>query len=246
MRFLAVVLLAGSAFTAQAQQIAPQVQVGPMNRTVAVTATAQAERRADTAAVHIGYQLYAATSREVAEQASTVSKAIADAEAKTGVPADALESESQSTGPVQDYSNNGRDPAEQARRKFQAQQSWTVRVPAALSSKVLAAAVAAGANQSGAIDWSIADEDALTAEAAGKALKHAQAVAGQMAAGLGAKLGPLVYASNEAQQADPQPLNLRMAPAASSVKSEAQAVQLSLGPQIVRRSATVYAVFALQ
>ncbi len=248
MRFLALSLVASFAFAAQAQQIAPQVQVGPMNRTVAVSATAQAERRADTATVHIGYQLYAATPQAVAEQAGSASRAIAYGVAKTGVPADALESESQSTGPVQEYQTNGRDPAEQARRKFQAQQSWTVRVPAALSAKVLAAAVAAGANQSGAIDWSLADEDALTAEAAGKALKQAQAVAGQMAAGLGAKLGSLVYASNEAQQAG-VPVNARSMQGVQEYNGPPrtpEAVKLSLNAPMVRRSATVYAVFALQ
>ncbi len=247
MRFLALFLVASFAFAAEAQQLAPQSQVGPTNRTLAVTASGEAERRADTAVVHIGYQLYGATSQAAAEQAGAASKAIADAVDKAGVPAEALESEGQSTGPVQGFENNGRDPAEQARRKFQAQQGWTVRVPAAASARVLAAAVAAGANRSGAIDWSVADEDVLTAEAAGKALKQAQAVAGQMAAGLGGKLGPLVYASNEAQQAGPVPLRARaMSTDGPPSAVAAEAVRLTLGPQMVRRTATVYAVFALQ
>ncbi len=242
MRFSTVVCLAVAACTAQAQQ----VQVSPANRTIAVTATEQAERRADTALVHVGYQLYAASSREVTEQAASISKAIADALAKTGVAEDAIESEGQSTGPVQDYQNNSPTPAERANQKFQAQQSWTIRTPATGASKVLAAAVAAGANQSGAIDWSVADETSLSAEAAGKALKHAQAIAEQMAVGLNSKLGPLVYASNQAQQLD-VPLNGRayqsLAKAAPMAASD---VKLSLSAPIVRRSATVSAVFALQ
>ncbi len=225
---------------------AQQVQVSPANRTIAVTATEQAERRADVAVVHVGYQLYAATSEQVTEDAGKRSKAVTDALKQAGLPADAVESDAQGTGPNPEFQNNGLPPEEQVRRRFQAQQSWTVRVPAEASSKALAAAVAAGANQSGAINWSVADETTLSAEAAGKALKHAQAIAEQMAAGLNAKLGPLVYASNEAQQAG-LPLSGRtFGPAIVVAKPAAQTVTLVINSQLVRRSATVYAVFSLQ
>ena len=224
---------------------AQQVQVSPANRTIAVTTTEDAERRADTATIHIGYQLYAPTSQQVSEQASQTSKAITDALA--GLPKDALESENQSTGPVQDFQNNGLTPEEHAQRKFQTQQSWTVRVPADAASKTLAAAVSAGANQSGGIDWSVSDESSLSAEAAGKALKHAQAIAQQMAAGLGARLGPLVYASNEAQQLRVLPLMARAGALGGVGQGGGTARQtLSLSAPMVRRSATVSAVFSLQ
>ena len=143
--------------------------------------------------------------------------------------------------------NSQLSPEERASRKFQAQQSWTVRVGADGAAKVLAAAVGAGANQSGAIDWSIADEDSLNAEAAGKALKHAQAIAAQMAAGLGAKLGPLVYASNEAQSLD-RPVSGRMARGAAILGGlgAGPAPMLSLSAPMVRRSAMVSAVFSIQ
>ena len=112
---------------------------------------------------------------------------------------------------------------------------------------MLAAAVGAGANQSGAIDSSDADEASLSAEAAGKALKHAQAIAEQMASGLGAKLGPLVYASNEAQALRVLPLNGRVAKGAilGGIGS-GTAPTLSLSAPMVRRSATVSAVFSIQ
>lgn len=226
---------------------AQQIQVSGANRTVAVTTSEDAERRADTATIHIGYQLYAATSPQVTQAAGTTSRAIADALAKAGVPQDAVESEGQSTGPVQEYQGNNLSPEERANRKFQAQQSWTVRVGAGAASRVLAAAVGAGANQSGAIDWSVADEASLSAEAAGKALKHAQAIAEQMASGLGAKLGPLVYASNEAQSLRVRPIEARGSGILGGLASgPAAQSKLSLNAPMVRRSATVSAVFALQ
>ncbi len=240
-------LLAFTGVLACSTAPAQQVQVSPANRTLAVTTTEDAERRADTATIHIGYQLYAVTSQQVSEQASRTSKAITDALAATGLPKDALESENQSTGPVQDYSGNGLTPEEHAQRKFQTQQSWIARVPADAASKTLAAAVSAGANQSGAIEWSVADDASLSAEAAGKALKHAQAIAQQMAAGLGAKLGPLVYASNEAQALRVLPLMARAGALAGVGQGGGTARQaLSLSAPLVRRSATVSAVFSLQ
>ncbi len=238
-------MLLGAALSAPAQQ----VQVSPANRTIAVTTTEEATRRADTATIHIGYQLYAPTSGQVSEQAAKTSKAVAAALAATGLPKDSLESENQSTGPVQDYPNNGLTPEEHAQRRFQAQQSWTVRAPADAASRILAVAVSSGANQSGSIDWSVSDEASLSAEAAGKALKHAQAIAQQMAAGLGAKLGPLVYASNEAEQLRVLPMMARNAQAGILGGMESAAVQqqtLSLSAPLVRRSATVSAVFSLQ
>ena len=242
---LPLLMLLGAALSAPAQQ----VQVSPANRTIAVTTTEDAERRADTAAIHIGYQLYAPTSQQVSEDAAKTSKAITAALAATGLPKDAIESENQSTGPVQDYPNNGLTPQEQAQRKFQTQQSWTVRTPADSASRILAAAISAGANQSGAIDWSVADEASLSAEAAGKALQHAQAIARQMAAGLDAKLGPLVYASNQAQQLRVMPLMARNAQAGilgGMGSGPAPDTTLSLSAPLVRRSATVSAVFSLQ
>ncbi len=165
--------------------------------------------------------------------------------AAAGAP-DAIESESQSTGPVQEF-NNPLSPAERANRQFGAQQGWAVRVEGAGAARVLAFAIGAGANQSGAIGWSVADEASLKAEAAAKALKHAQATAGQMAGALGAKLGPLVYASNEVP-----PLNLPINGRAFAVAKvmmdgpPAAARPLSLSAPMVHRSATVSAVFSIQ
>ena len=66
-----------------------------------------------------------------------------------------------------------------------------------------------------------------------------------MAQGLGAKLGPLVYASNQNPEAPgPRPM---MAMAAPSRMAKADAIEpLAINAQKVTSSATVYAVFAIE
>ncbi len=240
--------LALAAATAGTGLYAQQVQVSPANRTIAVTATEEAERRADTAVVHIGFQLFAANSDEVNEHAGRASQAVMHALTGLGIAKDSIESDQQSTGPVPEYQVNQMPTEDRMQHKFVATQSWSVRVPAADASKTLAAAVAVGANQSGNIDWTVADEASLSAEAAGRALHHAQQIAEQMASGLHARLGPLVYASNEAEPLRVLPMQLRkgQTPEVSMNSAMAQIVELKLGPPMVKRSATVSAVFSIQ
>ncbi len=239
---LATVLVFSCAARSQSQQI----QVSPANRTIEVVTTDTAERRADTAVVHIGYQVYAATSEAVYGQAASISKAVTAALDQLGIAKDSVESNSQSTGPVQEYTNNGLPPAEAAQRRFQAEQSWSVHAAPDAVAKVLAAAVGAGANQSGNVDWSVADSSGFSAEAAAIALKHAHAIAAQMAAGLGAKLGPLVYASNQAEPRIQQMDMMNAPPPVARAAPARNMPQLSLSAPIERSSATVRAVFALE
>ena len=232
-------------FLCAAQARPQQIQVSSANRTIEVVTTDTAERRADAAVIHVGYQVYAATSEAVYTQAAGISKAVAEALDQLGIAKDAIESNSQSTGPVQDYANNGLPAAEAAQRRFQAEQSWSVHAAPDAVAKVRAAAVGAGANQSGAVDWSVADSSGFSAEAAAMALKHARAIAGQMAAGLGAKLGSLIYASNQAEQQVAIPMQNRGGLVAMAAPARAMP-QLSLNAPVQRSSATVRAVFALE
>jgi uncharacterized protein YggE len=193
--------------------------------------------------VQIGFQVYGADQDSAYAAGSKASNAIAAALKGAGIPADAIQSESQSISPVQEYGNNNWTPEEKAERKFQVQQSWSVKTGADNGAKVLDVAVKAGANQSGQMTWSVADQDGLQAKAAKLALDRAHAIAQQMASGLNATLGPLVYASNEAPSRE-IPLNGRamMAMAAPAPKVE----PLSVSPRKVTASATVYAVFSIQ
>ena len=176
------------------------------NRTIAVTTSADANAAADIATVQIGFVAYGADQDSAYALGSKTSNAIAAALKAAEIPQDAIESESQSITPVQQYTNQDWTPAEKAERKFQVQQTWSVKTAASNGARVLDIAVKAGANQSGQMSWSVADQDGLQAKAAKLALDRARQIAQQMAAGLNATLGPLVYASNEAPARGPQPL----------------------------------------
>ena len=224
---------------------AQQIAVNKDNRTIAVTTSADANADADTVTVQIGFIVYGVDQASAYALGSKTSNAIAAALKAAGVPPDAIQSESQNIAPVQQFGNQEWTPAEKAERKFQVQQSWNVKTAAANGAKVLDVAVKAGANQSGQMSWSVADQDALQAKAAKLALERARQIAQQMAAGLNATLGPLVYASNEAPARGPQPL-MRAQTAMMAAPAPKEVEPLSVSAQKVNASATVYAVFSIQ
>jgi uncharacterized protein len=220
------------------------IQVSKDNRTIAITATDKVMVLADTATVHIGFIAYGPDSDTAYANGSHVSNAVVKALTAAGVPPDAIESENQNVSPVQDYQVDKLTPAEKAQRKFQVTQSWTVRTNADDAAKVLDLAVKAGANQSGQIDWSLKDENAAQSEAASKALQRARTVASEMAKGLNAKLGILLYASNETQAEPPRPLMRAMS--AAPKNGGGGGVPLAINPRQIEKSATVNAVFAIE
>ena len=237
-----LVLLAAVAMPSDAQQIV----VSKDNRTIAVTTSADASAEADTVTVEIGFIQYGADQDSAYAAGSKTSNAIAAALKAAGIPQEAIQSESQNIGPVQNYGGDQNwTPAEKAQRKFQVQQSWSVKTAAGNGARVLDVAIKAGANQSGQMTWSVQDEDGLQARVAKLALDRARQIAQQMAGGLNASLGPLVYASNEAPSRGPQPLmrsEAMMAAAPMAQKVE----PLSVSAHKVTASATVYAVFSIQ
>jgi uncharacterized protein len=223
-----------------AQTLSQTIQVNKDNRTIAITATDKVIVMADTATVHIGFIAYGPDSDAAYATGSRISNAIIKAITAAGIPSDAIESENQNVSPVQEYQIDKLTPAEKAQRKFQVVQSWTVRTPADDAAKILDLAVKAGANQSGQIDWSLKDENTPQAEAAAKALQRARTVAGEMAKGLSVKLGALLYANNETQAQPPIPLIRGMQASAAKV------APLAINPRRIEKSATVYAVFAIE
>jgi uncharacterized protein len=244
LRFASVTLCAiGLALPAAKPATGQTIQVNKENRTVAITAMDKVTLLADTATVHIGFIAYGPDSDTAYATGSRTSNAIVKALTAAGVPNDAIESENQNVSPVQEYQIDKLTPAEKAQRKFQVTQSWTVRTGADDAAKVLDLAVKAGANQSGQIDWSMKDENAPQSEAAAKALQRARTVAAEMAKGLNAKLGALLYASNETQAEPPRPLMRAMAAAPMAMDKVAP---LAINPRHIEKSATVYAVFAIE
>lgn len=235
--FVTAGLLTGMAAFAQ------QIQVNKDNRTLAITASDSASEMADTAAVHIGFVAYAPDAQAAYAKGSETSNAIAKALTAAGVTKTDMQSESQSVNETPQYELDKLPPAEQTARRFQVRQSWTVKTKADDAAKTLNTAVNAGANNSGQIDWSVADENGLEAKAAGKALARARAIAAQMAQGLGIKLGVLIYASNQVPET-PRPIMMRAMAAPAAADSTPQ--PLAINPRKVERSATVYAVFSIQ
>ena len=118
-----------------------------------------------------------------------------------------------------------------------------MRTNAPDAARVLDLAVKAGANQSGAIEWSLKDENKPQAEAAGKALQRARTVAEEMAKGMSVKLGWLIFASNETQAAPIRPMMQRME---SKAMAAAAPLPLAINARQIEKTATVYAVFAIE
>jgi uncharacterized protein YggE len=206
---------------------AQTIQVNKENRTIAITATDKVTAIADQATLHIGFIAYGPDSNTAYANGSKVSNAIVKALTASGVSKETIQSESQQLQPVQNYQLDKLTEAQKAQRQFQVSQSWTVKTEADAAAKILDTAVKAGANNS--------------AQAAAKALKRARAQAEQMAGGLSAKLGALLYASNEVQ---PGPRPVMYAQMGARAKDNVE--PLAINPREIEKSATVYAVFAIE
>ena len=240
-----LVWMATAVLVCAAAASAQTIQVDKNNRTIAVTASDKASAVADTASVTVGFRIYAPDAATAYSKGSQVSNAILDALKKAGVHDKAIESQDQKLAHTDFPEGEKSTPAERVQKAFSLSQSWTVETVARDAGAVLHTAIEAGANESGNIDWDVKDHNGLQAEAAAKALEHARGVAAQMAAGLNAHLGALIYASNQT------PVQRLIANAAmeSILVSAAPAppVQpLAIRPQQVEESATVYAVFAIE
>jgi uncharacterized protein len=223
-------------------QINQTLAISKDNRTISVTATDQAFAMADQAVVHIGYQAYGEDEQSAYAEGSRRSNAITEALNAAHVPPDSIESEDQQLQPLSEYELKNL-PAALKNMKFRITQSWSVRTTAEESARVLDVAVKAGANQSGSIGWEMKDPSMLEAAASAKALAHAQAIAARMADGLHIKVGPLLYASNQPQEQVVRPVMAMRAMAAPMAKD---VKPLSISARRVERSATVFAIFAVE
>lgn len=223
---------------------AQTIQVDKNNRTIAITATDKASAEADTAIVTVGFQVFAPDAATAYQKGAGISNAVMDALKKAGVPEKAIESKEQSLTHTEFPEGDKSTQEERARKQFTLSQSWTVRAAAASAAAILHAAIEAGANESGNIDWDLSTREALEAQAAALALERARAIATNMAEGLNAHLGALVYASNQAPLTPFQRV-LYTSEAKVSVNA-APPPPLVIRPQQVEESATVYAVFAIE
>jgi len=240
---ICVVMAAMAGALGHAQMPGQGISVSKDNRTIAITATDSVIAMADVATVHVGFITYGVDHDSAYAAGSKISNAIVAALKGAGVLADAIESENQNIAAVQPYQVEKMTDAEKAQRKWELAQSWTVRTNAADAARVLDLAVKAGANQSGQIEWSLKDENAPQAAAAGKALQRARTVAEEMAKGLNVKLGMLIFASNETQATPVRPV---MAMKEARAMAAPPPPPLAINPRQIEKTATVYAVFAIE
>lgn len=243
MRWIGVLVLGAVATVGVAG--AQTIQVDKNNRTIAVTASDKASAEADIATISVGFEAYGPDSATAYGNGSQVSNAIFAALKKAGVADKAIESREQNLARTEFPGDDKSTPEQRAQKAFTLSQSWTVHSAAKDAAAILHAAIEAGANQSGNIDWDLADRNGLQAQAAEKALVHARAVATQMAAGLNAHLGVLIYASNQMPVQRFAALNTARAMIGGAV-SGSPPTPLAIRPQQVEESATVYAVFSIE
>lgn len=231
------VFICSSALVARTQTIS----VNKENRTVAVTVTDDAEAAADVAVVTVGFTTYGTEQNQTYADATRTSNAIIDALHRSGIKESAIESKQQSLTAIDDD-----DKARYSKGlRFRFSQSSAVTVPAPTPADTLQTAITAGANESGGIEWKLNNDTELEATVANKALAHTQAVAEHYARALKSRLGSLIYASN---QVPPRGIfgGALYTQSASLASTKPNLKSLAIVPEKVSRSATVYAVFAIE
>ncbi|QNI36368.1 SIMPL domain-containing protein [Edaphobacter albus] len=234
-------LLTSIMLSAGVGALAQTITVGKDNRTVAVTVTDDAQVESDTAVVSVGFTSYGSDQQQTYADATRISNRVIDALHAAGVRADAIQSADQSLTEI-----DAEDKIHSAKGlRFRFAQSWNVTVDASSAADVLHTAISAGANNSGNIQWKLKNEDALEAAAEEKALAHAQKVAERYAAGLKCRLGSMIYASNQVpiRGLFGATLNTETASASSA---RVNLKPLAIAPEKITKTATVYAVFAIE
>lgn len=234
-RALALAVALSAAMPTLAQQSAqPQFTVSPANRTLTVTATGTVSVEPEVAVLHIGFETQPTDAKSAYAQGAQTSQAIVAALRHAGVAESDIRSESQFLQ---------RDYSIPKSHKFKLTQQWTVKTTPARAAEVLDAAITAGANSSGAIDWTVRDEAAISAQALDQATARARQNAALLAKGMGVRLGALLFVSNQLNAPSfPRPMMraLAMAPGTE------QAPPLAIEPNKVTREANVYAVYAIE
>lgn len=229
------VLLSGGSGFAQCAQSCPE------HRTIAVSGSGTVTVDADLAIVHVGYRQYAADAKGAYANATETSNAIMKALTGLGIAKTEIESSTQQLQhtPAFELQQN---PAE---KEFSIAQSWTVRVAPEQSARALDAAIEAGANESGSIDWTLKDPGALRSEAAAKAVVDARRTADTIAKSAGVRVTQVMSVA-ENDGGGPRPMLRAMAAASGSGFAHAANEPLAINSRRVEVSATVSVVFAIE
>ena len=224
------------------------------SRTIAVSVEGRASSVADEGTLHVGFTVFGPDSATAYARGAKISTEIIEALTQAGVPKVAIESETQSISQTSPDQLDKLSSTEIAARTYRLQQSWSVKVPAEQAGQLLGIAVKAGANDSGAIDWSMKDPAALQARAIEDAMSRAQATAATMAQGMRVTLGPLISAANRSPALLPGEIDLAYGTGTGGGYGggmyHSAGVEwkdlLALRPRKIEDTATVSAIYAVQ
>jgi uncharacterized protein YggE len=221
-----------AALAQQTSQV--QLKIESTNRTLTVSAEGRVTVDPDVAILHIGFQTQPSDAKSAYAAGAKVSNDIISALKQAGIPETAIHSEWQRL-----------DSASGKPHKFTLAQQWTVKTPPERAAEILDIAVGAGATDSGQIDWTVEDEQALEDQTLDKAAARARADAAVLAKGMGVHLGALIYVTNQISES-----RFMVAGYANEAAPRggfaAPPMLLSIEPRKVSREATVYAVFAIE
>ena len=225
-------LLAGCVAMNAQQTSQVQLKIEPANRTLTVSAEGRVTVDPDVAILHIGFQTQPSDAKAAYAAGAKISNDIVAALKQAGIAESSIRSERQRL-----------DSASGKAHKFTLVQEWTVKTPPERAAGILDIAVAAGATDSGEIDWTVQDERALEDQALDHAAARARADAEVLAKGMGVHLGALVYVTNQISAPQAMEYANNAAPGAAFA---APPMTLAIEPRKVSREASVYAVFAIE
>jgi hypothetical protein len=227
-------LLAACASAAAQQTNQVQLKIEPAHRTLTVSAENRVTVDPDLAILHIGFQTQPSDAKAAYAAGAKTSNDIVDALKQAGIPQTSIRSEWQRL-----------EAAYNKPHKFTLSQQWTVKVPPERAAEILDIAVTAGATDSGQIDWTVQNQQALDDQALDGATARAKAQAAVLARGMGVHLGALVYVTNQISTPQFQ-MSAYDNNAAPTAGLRAAPQPLSIEPRKVSSTATVYAVFAIE
>lgn len=211
-----------------------QLKVDPTNRTVTASATGRVSVDPEVAILHTGFETKPNDSKSAYAEGARISNAIVSAIKQAGIPDASIRSESQRLEPV-DAKNH----------KFKLTQTWTVKTPPDRAGEILDIAIGAGATDSGDIEWTVEDVHALEDQALDQAVTRARSDADLMAKANSAHVGPLLYMSNLLTYSAFGMATNYVGGAMDALERKAPP-PLAIEPRKVVRTATVYAVFAIE
>lgn len=230
---IAVIALLAASVAVDAQQA--QLKIDPTNRTLTVSAQDQVTVDPDVAILHVGFETLPLGAKDAYAAAARTSNDIVSALKQAGIPESAIHSEWQRLDGVYNKPH-----------KFTLSEQWTVKTTPDRAAEILDVAVTAGATSSGQIDWTVDNEQALEDRALEGAAARARAQAAVLAQGMGVKLGPLVYVTNQVSAPELPIRTFNRLEAMDGGAPQAAAPPLAIEPHKVSREATVYAVFSIE